>query len=47
MFAGAETAEAGLLAQITPALLALADTGRVAVSLGGSRAKSFADTQSD
>jgi len=47
MFAGAETAEAGLFAQMTPALLALADTGRVAVSLGGSRAKSFADTKSD
>jgi len=47
MSVGMETAEAGLLAQMTPILLALADDGRAAVSLGGSRAKKLADASSD
>jgi hypothetical protein len=47
MSVGMETAEAGLLAQMTPILLALADDGRAAVSLGGSRAKKLADANSD
>lgn len=42
-----EAAEGALFADLTPALLALADTGRVAVSLGGSRAKRLADERSD
>lgn len=47
MSQGIEAMETDLLLQITPVLLALADTGRVAVALGGSRAKGLADSKSD
>jgi hypothetical protein len=39
--------ETELIAHLTPLLLDLADRGRVAVSLGGSRAKNRADSRSD
>lgn len=39
--------ETELIAHLTPLLLDLADRGRVAVSLGGSRAKNRADSWSD
>jgi hypothetical protein len=42
-----ERVEVALFAQIVPALLGLSEGGRVAVSLGGFRAKNLGDSRSD
>ena len=47
MSVGIERVEVALFAQMVPALLGLSEGGRVAVSLGGSRAKNLGDSRSD